>query len=616
MFRTVEKNQILVKGIMIAVTLSFVVWGIGSYLGMSGDDGYVAKVGSTKIYPRDIDQIMQQNPQLKDKMQVLDNLVGRDLMLANLYDNYMIATTKQMQEQISSIPEFQTNGAFDPTKYQAYLHDNSITTMRFQSNMQEQILITGMVDFFKNSFFSSNLLNQKLATLLSQERNISSYTIQKQQFIGQVKLSDAEVKAYYQANIARYSLPEQVKVQYLLLNTSSVMQSIQISDYDLAQYIEHNKANLTTPKVDVSHILFAVPHDANATAKAAIKNKAEQVLKEVQQHPDQFATYAKQYSEDNGSKTKGGELGFFGKGVMDPAFEKAAFALKPHQISGLVETQFGYHILKLNAVKSNTDAEIKALALTNLKTVQAKKLLVQDATKLNDLTYNQPTSLDPAAKALKLGILTSDWISKQSASDIFANPQVLNSIFNPDAIKNHNNTPVIALDKNNSSYAVFHVVDYKAAEVKPFDQVKGQIINQLKAQKATFMAQEDGQKKIRELEQKKLSLAFTNPTKVNLLSQNTNVPQTAIKEIFATELHKAPKYIGAADKDGNFIIYSINSESVDNKLIAQNLKLIAASEKNNPTPFLDNYLSWLKTKYPVSYRLELLSSNNNANANN
>lgn len=613
MFRTVEKNQMLVKGIMIAVTLSFVVWGIGSYLGMSGDDGYVAKVGSAKIYPRDIDQIMQQNPQFKDKMQVLDNLVGRDLMLANLQDNYMIATTKQMQKQISSIPEFQTNGAFDPNKYQTYLRNNSITTMRFQNNMQEQILITEMVDFFKDSFFPSNVLNQKLATLLSQERNISSYTIQKQQFIDQIKLSNSEDKAFYQANIAKYSLPAKVKVQYLLLNTSSLMPSIQISDSDIAKYIEHNKASLTEPKVDVSHILFAVPRGANAKTKAAIKDKAEKVLSEVRQHPNQFANYAKQYSEDSGSKTKGGELGFFGKGVMDPAFEKAAFALKPHQISGLVETQFGYHILMLNAIKSNTDAEIKALALTNLKTAQAKKLLVQDTTKLNDLTYNQPTSLDPAAKALKLTILTSNWISKQSASDLFANPKVIKAIFSSDAIKSHNNTPVIALDNNNSSYAVFHVVDYQAPKVQPFNQVKAQIINQLKAEKATFMAQEDGQKKIKELEQKKLSLKFANPTKINLLSQNSSVPQAAIKKIFATELNHAPKYVGASDKDGNFIIYSINSESVDNKLVAQNLKLIETSETNNATIFLDNYLSWLKTKYPISYRLERLSTNSNTN---
>ena len=151
---------------MIAITATFVVWGIGGYLGMTGDDGYIAKVGSNKIYSQDIDNAMDQNPgQGQDKMQILFGLINRQLMLNAIQDNHLTVTTKQLQDSIAAIPMFQTNGKFDVNKYEDFLKQRYTSSAKFEQNVQQQILISSMLDFFKNSYFSSKLFFNQFTLL-------------------------------------------------------------------------------------------------------------------------------------------------------------------------------------------------------------------------------------------------------------------------------------------------------------------------------------------------------------------------------------------------------------------------------------------------------------------
>mgnify|MGYP000284702247 CR=1 FL=1 len=161
MFHLVDKNQKLVKWIMIAVIASFVVWGIGGYLGMSGDDGYLAKVGSHKIYSKDLDQAMnQEQQQNNDKMQVLFGLINRQLLLNSFEDNRLTVTKDQLQQEIAKIPAFQTNGQFDLKKYEEFLSQRMISAEQFQEDIKQQILLTEFLDFFKGSYFDSSLFDK------------------------------------------------------------------------------------------------------------------------------------------------------------------------------------------------------------------------------------------------------------------------------------------------------------------------------------------------------------------------------------------------------------------------------------------------------------------------
>jgi peptidyl-prolyl cis-trans isomerase D len=609
MFNIVEKNQKLVKGIMIFITATFVLWGIGGYLGGSGDDGYVAKVGSQKIYTTDIDRAIDQNPQNTDKMQVLFGLINRQLLINNINDYHMIATKDQLQKQIASIPQFQeSNSQFSLQKYQDFLRTQFMSAEQFQTNIGQQILLNEYVALFKDSYFSSSLFDKQFANLLSRERKISSYTVNISQFYNKASPTDAQISDFYQQNIAKFTQPERVKLQYLDLDAASIARNIQISDKDIDNYLAKN--HISGEQIDASHILIELPANADAKTKEATHEKALKILAKAKQNPKDFANLARQYSDDSGSKSNGGDLGYFGKGVMEKPFEYTAFSLKTGQISNLVETKYGFHIIKLNAIKGNSKAEIRSLALSQLQKQQAGNVLQKDLDKLNEITYNQPSSLDPAAKALGITIqTTTNWVNKGDPTGKFASAKSQTAIFNPEVISKHHNSEVV--DLGNGSYRVYHVTEHESSVVPTLDKLKDQISQQLKTGTASSLASNDGQQKILELQQGKLSLNFTNPDKVNLLSQNENISANAIKQIFGTNITKLPAYTGSLDRQGNFVIYKISGEEIDSKLDTQNQQNVKDLGSSDSSLIFGAYLGTLRSKYDVSYKTDRLNLQSN-----
>jgi len=605
MFNVVEKNQKLVKGIMIAVTATFVLWGIGGYLGMSNDNTYVAKVGSKKIYPQDIDRAIQQNPQNTDKMQILFGLINRQLLLNNIEHYHLVATKDQLQNEIANIPAFQDKGKFSLNKYEAFLNNNFMSATQFQKNVEQQLLLNQILDFFKSADFSSNLFNQKFTTLLSRQRNVSMYIIDPHQFYGQVNVSESQVSDYYTQNIAKFTLPERVKVQYLELDLDDVARNVQVADSEIDKYILEHQAQVSGQQVDASHILFVIPVNADLKTRAEIKARARKVLAQVKANPKQFAELATKYSQDSDSAKNGGELGFFAKGTMAKPFEDAVFKLKPGQISDLVETEYGYHIIKLNQIKGNDPKVIRSTALSQLQKQKAVGILQKELEQLSDITYNQPSSLEPAAKKLGLTIQTSDWINKGEINGNFANPKVQKMIFNSDVIKDHNNSEVVDLD--DGTHTVYRVLDYTPSKVESLAIVESTIMDQLKLQQATGMAYQEGQKEIAQLEQGSLQLKFESTQDVNLLAQSPDISSMAVKQIFGVPFAKLPAYTGSIDAQNNFVIYRINHESINQKFNQQGQDVIQQMDTSNAMLDLGAYVGALRSQYSISYRVDRLN---------
>lgn len=603
MFNVIEKNQKLVRWILIAVIASFVLWGIGSYLGMSGDDGYVAKVGNQKIYQRDIDNAIAQSKDASpDKMQVLFGLINRQLLLQNFADNHMEATTHQLQQQIANIPDFQESGVFNLSKYQEFLNSQTTSASKFQDNMSKQIVLNETVDFFKSAYFTSTMFNQQFAKLLSRSRNVSSYVVDPKQFYSQITIPGADVSNYYQQNIAKFTIPKRAKFQYIVLSSDKVASAITPTDDQINKYIQSHQSELNDKQVDVSHILFTVPAGASNAVVNETKAKAEKVLSLVRANPAKFATYAKQYSQDPGSANKGGDLGFFARGVMVKQFDNVAFNMKPGQISDLVRTQFGFHLLKLNAIHGGDAASAKAKAIAALQKQQAIVVMQKNLEALNDITYNQPNSLDAAAKKFNLTVQTSDWVDFGAKTGAFALPKIQQALFTSDVIDAHHNSAVVDLGSGN--YAVYRVTDYHASIVQKLTEVESQITAQLKLQQASSLAYQQGQKDIAELQTGKLSLVFTNPTDVTLLGQDPVISPMTVKQIFGVSISKLPAYTGGVNDKGAFVIYRINSQAVDSKLNSQNVTVIDQINTMNSSLDLGAYLTNLRSKFSVDYKLD------------
>ena len=600
MFHIVEKNQKVVKGILVAVAATFVMFGVGGYLGMGGDDGYVAKVGSAKIYSSDIDNaIQQQQSQQQDKMQVLLGLINRQLLLNSFKDNNLSVSDENLQKAIADIPAFQESGIFILSKYQDFLKSRYLSATRFQDEVGQQILLNQMLDFFKNSSIDSTVFSNKIVNLLSRERSVAKYTVDPKSFYAKVNITDKEIDDYYKQNIAQFTLPEQVKLQYIVLSKDSVADSIKPTDAEIAKYKADHSEQVNLEQVDASHILFAVANNADAKTKAEIKDKAEKVLVEVRANPNKFAELAKKYSQDPGSADKGGELGFFGKGVMAKPFEQAVFSMKQGQISNLVETQFGYHIIKLNTIKEASPNAIRDFIVSQIKQQQAIKLLQKKQDELTEISYNNSSSLDSVSSKLGLPIQTSNWVAKGAGQGDFANSKVQQAIFSDDLIKKKNNSDVI--DLGNGKYAVYRLSDYKSSKIQSLPEVKSTIVATLKQQQASSMAYKAGQQQVKDLQNGKLTLAFGGAQDVNLLAQSKDIDSMSVKQIFSTNISKLPTYTGVISTTGDYVIYKIIGEKIDKSLDKQNITLVDQLNQEHSMLELNAYVNGLRNDYKVSY---------------
>lgn len=603
MFNVVERHQKLVKGVMIALTATFVVWGIGGYLGMSGDDGYVAKVGGNKIYLQDIERISQQNPSAsQDKMQILFGLINRQLLLNSFADNNLTVTTKQLQTAIAAIDVFQSQGKFDVAKYESFLKQSYTTSAKFEQNIGQQILIDQTVDFFKQSYFGAEAFKNKLMLLLSRERNVAQYILLPQDFYAAINLSESAINAYYQQNMPKFMQPEQVKLQYIRLSVDDLAATLTITPAEINQYLSTHA--MASEQIDVAHILFSLPANASAAQKAQIKAKAEEVLAQVKAHPSQFAVYAQRYSQDPGSAAHGGDLGLIGRGVMGKAFESAAFALTEGQISDLVETNYGFHILKLNAIKTVPLASSQQTARQQLQKQKAQQQLAAKVEQLNDTSYNQADSLTYAAE--KTGLkLQDDWVVKGATQGKFAAAKLQQAIFSDEVLKRHHNSEVI--DLGDGSYIVLRVQAAIAAKQKSLAEVREQIIATMKQEQGQQLAAQQGQQDLALLQQGKLNLAFTGKQNVSLLSQNQAIEPMAVKQIFAAPAN-FPAYVGAVQQNGAYVIYRIDSQVESSALAKQNQALVEQLADQYALMNLNAYVGGLREQYKISYKLERIKA--------
>ena len=606
MFNIVEKHQKLVKGIMITIAATFVVWGVSGYFAMGGNDGYVAKVGSNKIYPQDLDRALDQNPQAgQDKMQLLFGLINRQLLLNAIEDNNLSVTIPQLQEAIAAIPLFSTDGKFSVAKYQDFLKQRYTTSAKFEKDVQQQLLITAMVDFYKNSYFSSVLFQNKYAALLARQRNVAQYIVDPQQFYGKINLSESDISAYYQQNLAKFTIPDQVKLQYLQLSVASVAPTIKISDADVTKYLHDHPDAANNQQIDASHILFSTTAGATAAQKAQVKARATKVLAELRANPAKFAQLAKQYSDDSSSAAKGGELGFFARGIMVKPFEAVAFKLKPGQISEVVETQYGYHIIKLNQLKVNNLATQRAGVVQQLQQQKAQLQLQVLVEQLNDLSYNKPDSLELAAQKAGVALQNSPWLSKNATASPdaqFSNPKVQQAMFSDEVLKQHHNSEVI--DLGGGSYMLLRVSAYHPAQQQPLATVRPQITATLRAQLASQMASKVGAQDLALQQQDKIKLNFTAPQEVTLLGQSKDIDPQTVRQIFALPTKSFPAYTGALNASGAYVIYKINGQTTDKTLAAQNQKVIQQLAEQYSMMTLNAYIGSLRSHYKVSYKLD------------
>ena len=490
-----EKTQGIIATLILSfIAMMFIAWGIGSYF-EGGPSTTVAKVNGVEISQQAYRQELERSvdPQRANdpaaKQLALSNLIEGTLLIEEAQKRGYRLSDARLGEMIRKVPYFQSNGRFETAVYESWLRIQGIRQESYEAQARLNIVTGQLQQGLSQSAFVTDADVAVLVRLLKQERRVSYVLVKPDVFLPKVTVSSADVEQYYQANPDNFRTPEAVRVEYVVLSTATAAQQAQPSEEELRQAYDADAARYVTPeKRRVSHILINIPSAAADDAVQAARKRADGLVKQAR--GGNFATLAKQHSDDKESAAKGGDLGEIRRGLLPPELETAVLALKAGEVTAEpVRTQYGYHIVKLVAhtpEQRRSYESAKAELVQQVRKRKGEERFYEQAERLRNLSYEHPEGLQPAAKDLGLTVQTSGWFTRSGGAGIAAQPRVVTAAFEPEVLRQERNSDVIELDAQ--SLAAVRVVGHKPSTVRPLEEVRANIEGSLKQQRAREQA--------------------------------------------------------------------------------------------------------------------------------
>jgi len=581
MFDLIHKHKLLTQVILALITLPFAFWGIDSYQRGTSTAQDMAAVDGQKITVQDFAQAQRDQQQrlrallgrnvdqsLLDtpaqRAELLDQLIQQRLLALQAAKSNLVVTNGQLREIIAAMPAFQENGHFSMPRYTALLRAQGMSDAGFEARLRQDIELQQLNSAVSDSSLLSKEQVAQMLAIEGQQREVSEAQLSYKQFLDEVKLAPDAVKAYYDSHPSEFVVPEQVRAEYAVLNPDALAALVTVSEADERSWYDSNVR-------------------AKVEERAAAKKKAEDVLAQVRAAPDKFAELAKKYSQDPGSKDKGGDLGFFKRGDMVKSFEDAVSKMKVGQISGIVDSSFGFHIIKLTGFKPAKNGQPEEWRASHIlikappaagdfnsmradieKQLQQQRLggkYAEAAENFSDLAYEQPDSLQPIADKFKIKLQQSGWITRKAtpADGILNNQKILDALFSSDSIKNKHNTEAVEIGPDTMVAA--RVIEHKAATVRPLDEVKAEIAKKLTEQEAMALAVKRGAADYAELQQGKDAGLTWSAAKIVSRQGKPAVEPEALKAIFRADTGKLPVYVGVELPGRGYGIYRISRVS-------------------------------------------------------
>jgi len=620
------------KALLALITIPFALFGIDSYLSSAGSNVAVAKVGKNNISIQEYDNALKNirnrlqsegkiDPAAPDlpemKSFALNQLINERLLNDEIKRAKFAISDMQLTTYITGMPEFQKDGKFSQELYDQTLTDARLTPNKFEARMRADLLTQQAQDNFAKLGFISKARAEQAYQLTNQQRVVAVAEIKTKDFVDQVTVDPAQVKAYYEQHKAKLMHPEQVKIEFLLLSAAQLITGVSVSDADVRKFYDDNIDNIKAKEQRrASHILIGFGVNPTPEKKAEAKAKAESLLAEIKKAPKTFEALAVKNSQDDESAAKGGDLGIQGRGYFTPPVEKAIYDLKVNEISDLVESEYGYHIIKVTeVVGQNTDFEtLKPQIKGDLMFKKAQDEFIKQAEGFSELVYTQSNSLEPAAKAFGSEVQKSDWLTRESAAKFFKdNTKFVDLVFSAESLKDRRNTAAMEVSPNNLVSA--RVVDYKPATQKSFEEVKEGIEALLKLEAAAKLATTKGETALKDLRAGKTVADLQWTSEVAVDRKNAQgLTELALTQAFKTDVSKLPAYSGLADKQQGYLLVKVlesktlKSEDPEAEKIAQS-EIEAALQSE----YLAAYKQSLreKAKVTVNEKLLLGSTENN-----
>ncbi|BBT66429.1 MULTISPECIES: peptidylprolyl isomerase [Aeromonas] len=492
------------KVILGLIILSFALAGVGSYLNgpartapatVNGND--ISAPALENAYRNERARMESQmgeafnqlaaNPDYMKQFRrgVLDRLIDQALIDDKARSLGLRVSDEQIKQAIVAMPEFAENGKFSNDRYLQLIRRAGMTPEMFRDSLRQDMVRQQLMGAVLGSEFALKGEAEQLDRLYNQTRDLRLIRLAASAYVDGIEVSDAEVEQFYKANSARFMNDETVKVDYLLLDAANLGKNIKVTEQDAQDYYDQHQDLFQRPeRRQVAHILIPFGKDEKAA-----EQKAEAVLAKAKAGDD-FAALAKADSSDTFSAKKGGELDWFEKGVMDPAFEKAAFALaKAGDLSAVVKSPFGFHIIKLLGVepaKTKPFVDVMSDTIARLQSEKAKEQFFAEQQKMADSSFENPDSLDLTAEAMGLQVQSTGYFSQADAPAPLNDPKVLSVAFSEQLRDDNTNSDVIELADGKA--LVLHIMGHQPKAAKPLAEVKEQVITVIKHDKASEVA--------------------------------------------------------------------------------------------------------------------------------
>lgn len=619
----------MAKIILALIVVPFALFGIDSYLNQAGGQVAVAKVDGQKIslqeYSNAVENArnyMQSQGQKVDtallespafKQSVLEGIITRRLIEGAIHDYRFKISDEQLSQHILGMPEFQSNGKFSEETYNQLLTQNKLTPAKFEQSVRKDLAVQQVRDGLSNLVFMPKKVAEQSLMSEFEQREVSVTEIKDADFMNQVTVTPEQVQAYYNQHKTKFIAPAKVKLQFALLSAAGLMGQVSVTDQEVKQYYDENAAKFQGDEQrQASHILIGVNGSATPTEKAAAKEKAESILKQVKANPKSFEKLAIEFSQDTGSASKGGDLGSFGRGAMVKPFEDAAFSMKVGDISDLVESEFGYHIIKLTGItgeSSDFDSmKLKIKAELLFQKAQAKYAELADD--FGNTVYEQSGSLEPAAKKFNLQLQSSPAMSKEEVAKFFKSDRFASLAFSDDVLKDKRNTEAVEVSPNNLVSA--RVIEYSPEAPRSFDEVKAGIEGLLKAEAADKLVQKKGEALLADLKAGKAANAeWITPVTVDRRNAQ-GLSDGVMRNVFKVNTHTLPAYYGFNEANKGYTVIkviAVNQKLKDQPDVADRAfkvyQMALGAEMSHA------YVASLKAKKDIQFNAKVLLSKGN-----
>jgi len=518
MFDFVRKHtKILQFVLFLLIFPSFVLFGVQSYTHMGDRGAVVASVGRDDIHQsewdaahkQEADRLRQQMPQLDAKLLdapearygTLERMVRDRVISAAAAKSHLVTSDEALARELQANPVIASlrgpDGKLDGARYRQLLAQQGMTPEGFENSVRADLSSRQVLAGVGGTAFPVAAPSALALGAWFEKRDIQVARFDAAAYGAKVTPTDAEVEAFYKANPQMFQAPEQAAIEYVVLDIDSVKKGVSVNEADLRTYYEQNAARgAGQEERRASHILIAVPKGAPADQRATAKKKAEDLLAALQKNPASFADLARKNSQDTGSAAKGGDLDFFARGAMVKPFEDAAFSLKKGETSGVVESDFGFHIIRVTDIKApkvKTFEEVRPQLEAEVRNQQAQRKFAESADAFSNAVYEQSDSLKGVAEKFKLEIQSASGVVRQpvpGAKGALANPKFLSALFSGDSLEKKRNTEAVEIAPG--QLVAGRVTQYQPARTLPLEQVRAQVVERVKAAQGTELARKAG----------------------------------------------------------------------------------------------------------------------------